>query len=196
MFTIKNRQLVLYTLQTKGSDIDKKPGFQPATSNPPGRIAAVLSEYVQKSVKLAVGILVVLGTVAGIFRLIDWRMESYLQSEQVREDIARRVRPYLIFNQNGSILVDGGGMQYLQEPPEVIVGDSPDLTITVFPKEHMSFCPLIESLTGDLYHFEARRGKGHQWILLGDRSGRLGQRSFPTANEDDFVLRMEILKGG
>ena len=118
----------------------------------------------------AIGLIIAI--VLGINELIDRRIEN----EQFIRKVAAKIRPYVIFDVNSSILVDGGAMQYF-ERIEVEHGTrdvatpqgkiaTPTLKIVVTPTHHLAYAPLIEKLgAGRLIHTpNPKRGTGHQWI--------------------------------
>jgi hypothetical protein len=78
-------------------------------------------------------------------------------------------RPYVIFDVNSSILVDGGAMQYLEKIEVEQTGPQNGtipIKIVVTPTHHLAYPPLIEKLgAGRLIHTpNPKRGTGHQWI--------------------------------
>lgn len=168
-----------------------------ATANSPHDTGSILWKGLKDSVRVSVSVLVLVGVLWGLLQFVDWRIAAYLSNERILEDIARRARPYVIFNQAGSVLFDGGAMEYLSEPPKVSlnVPEGYVISITISPKRHMGTPPIIESLTGHVLYFDAKRGEGFQWILSAGTSGTMGGRSFSVGNEEDIVLRMEILRG-
>jgi hypothetical protein len=52
----------------------------------------------------------IIGTLYGLSIYIDNRITKIITSREFSEKLAREVRPYIIFDINGSILFDGGGM--------------------------------------------------------------------------------------
>lgn len=105
------------------------------------------------------------GVLYGCMRFIDSRIEHAINDEQLIKKIASHVRPYVVFDENGSVLVDGGAMQYLEE---IEVGklteDDFTIEVTVTPKDHLANAPLIEALSKYEIFAVPERGRGHQWI--------------------------------
>lgn len=114
--------------------------------------------------------------VYGSMLFIDSRIEHATNDEQFIRRVSSHVRPYIIFDVDSSILVDGGAMQYL-EGIQVEHGTrdvatpngkiaTPTLKIVVTPTRHLAYAPLIEKLGGGrLIHTpNPKRGAGHQWV--------------------------------
>ncbi len=97
---------------------------------------------------------------------IEYRVQSSVNSPEFLDNLSRRIRPYVIFDENESILVDMGGMDYLEriEVRKDKDGGFGPRTIIVTPKEHLAQAPLVERVGAGDIDFKSRRGKGHQWI--------------------------------
>ena len=124
-------------------------------------------------------VIVVLGLLLTLYALQDHLNNSIrriVNDEQFIKKVASHVRPYVIFDANETIHVDGGAMQYLEkiEVKEVAtvskVGEEEshvaELKIIVTPKHHLTYGPIIEAL-GELRSiiiYEPKRGVGHRWI--------------------------------
>jgi len=119
--------------------------------------------------KTIVLIIAVVSGIYGSIHFIDVRIEHAINDEQFIRRVSSHVRPYVIFDANSSILVDGGAMQYL-EKIEVEKGTEDGalipVKIVVTPTRHLAYPPLIEKLgAGRLIHTpNPKRGAGHQWI--------------------------------
>ena len=68
----------------------------------------------------------IIGTLYGLSIYIDNRITKIVTSREFSEKLSREVRPYIIFAINGSILFDGGGMQYLEDVTIEPVQESSD----------------------------------------------------------------------
>ena len=110
----------------------------------------------------AIGLIIAI--VLGINELIDRRIEN----DQFIRKVAAHIRPYVIFDENGSILVDGGAMQDLEKievESEVKEGENyPNLKIIVTPKHHLVYPPIIESLLPIMFDITDERGEGNKFI--------------------------------
>jgi len=126
-----------------------------------------------KTVKVVLAIIVSIVTVVaaiyGFEAFIDSRIERVVNGEQFIRKVSSYVRPFVIFDGEGAVLVDGGACEYL-EKLEVLEGKKDGniipVKITVTPKHHLAYPPLIEKLGAG--HFmdspNPKRGTGHQWI--------------------------------
>ena len=141
---------------------------------------------------------IVLGTFAllGIFST-PFAVQSYLNNkidERVNDPVfigkvATQVRPSVIFNSSGSILADLGGMALIDR---IEVSGFPTnleekLLVDVFPKQHLAFPPLLESIDGANWFIKTKRGNGYQWSY---------ELSLETSEQEpkEFRLRMEIVR--
>ena len=112
----------------------------------------------------------IMAIIVGLYALpkfIDSRINSAINDEEFVRKIASHVRPYIIFDTNETILVDGGAMQYLQGSPKIRFADKDlegDFQIIVTPKDYLSQAPLIESLCTCEFIDSSQRGKGLEWI--------------------------------
>jgi hypothetical protein len=119
---------------------------------------------------------VILAAAFGVVEFIDWRIERAINDEQFIRKVASNIRPYVIFDVDESILVDGGAMQYLERICVEIKGETwenakPEkknvynLEIIVIPKSYLAHAPLIEPLSGlrDIVIYDGERGTGYQW---------------------------------
>ena len=126
-----------------------------------------------ENVAAIIGILV---AVFGVVEFIDWRIERAINDEQFMRKVASNIRPYVIFDVDESILVDGGAMQYLEQICVEIKGETwenakPEekyvynLKIIVIPKSFLVHAPLIEPLSGlrSIIIYDGERGPGYQW---------------------------------
>jgi hypothetical protein len=91
------------------------------------------------------------GIIYAFTTFIDYRIKTVVQDENYVRRIAAEVRPSVIFNGNGVILVDQGAMRYLNAvkildyQPEQPWTNVP-LRILVSPKQFLSFAPLLTPL--------------------------------------------------
>lgn len=109
----------------------------------------------------------IIGTIYGFVVFIDGRINKAIHDEEFMREIASRVRPYVIFDDSNSILVDGGAMALLEEIK--VTGRKPgsveptDVSIVITPKKYLGIAPLLELLDGEAY-IEATRGEGFEWV--------------------------------
>ena len=146
------------------------------TDKEPSQRSYSLKSFLYSVSGLVVAIGAILAVGFAVYQLIDSRIEHAVNDERFIRSVSSHVRPYVIFDVNSSILVDGGAMQYLERlevedgtrdvaTPQGIVA-TPTLKIVVTPTGHLAYAPLIEKLgAGRLIHTpNPKRGTGHQWI--------------------------------
>lgn len=143
-------------------------------------------------------ILLIIGVVGGIYafiQFIDFRIKHTVNDEQFIKKVASHVRPYVIFDENESIEIEGGAMQYLEsiEVERVVVmkEDAPRFNITITPKNHLAYAPLLEAVIPVMFDITSKRGKGHQWIY--ELTAGWNAVSSDKENEP-YRFRLEILR--
>jgi len=152
-----------------------------------------------KQLKIVFGIIVPLLTVFVIIyafqAYLDNRVKDIINDEDFIGKVASNVRPYVIFDEKGSVLMDGGGMQYLQKPPEIIPCDK-GFRVIVTPKEHLHTAPIVESLNLTQYAIFYTRGSGYVWICHLYRAAKFTEDDFAdiSADEAGNRFRLEIVK--
>ncbi|MBW8042278.1 MAG: hypothetical protein FVQ85_20080 [Planctomycetes bacterium] len=139
--------------------------------------------------KTMVLIFAVLSGIYGSIRFIDSRIEKIVNDEQFIRKVASYVRPYITFDENESILIDGGAMQHLESIPKVSKKDK-NYQIIITPKDYLAHAPLIETFGLSRYDILSKRGRGFQWIYDLHYLGRtVGVEEHPT-----ICFRLEILR--
>ena len=74
-----------------------------------------LPKFLHSVYSFMVAISVILAVGFTVYQLIDSRIEQAINDEQFIRRVSSHVRPYVIFDVNSSILVDGGATQYLEK---------------------------------------------------------------------------------
>ncbi len=106
--------------------------------------------------------------IAGLYALpkvIDSHIDKAINNTEFIRKIASHVRPYMIIDSKGSVLVDDGAMQYLQRPP-LIKHDAEDenrYNIVLTPKNFLAHPPLIEMMRPFVGYTKSERGSGLDW---------------------------------
>ena len=131
------------------------------------------------------------GFIAGViavFGFIDSRVAKIKEDPIFMREVAKQVRPYVIFDEKGSILFDNGTSKYV-DVLEVNVdedrGDFKDFTIHVNFNKHFSYPPYLESLNGNGFVIKENRGKKHDWIYKLNQSSSIGQ---------EYRFRLELIQ--
>jgi hypothetical protein len=114
--------------------------------------------------EITVGLIAVIAAVYGVTRFIDWRIERRIRDESFLKRIASSLRPTVIFDEDGAILVDQGAMELLTTI-EVKKNEENGLPIEIIvePRQYLAYQPLIETLDNELVDFSVKRAKGFAW---------------------------------
>lgn len=143
------------------------------------------------------GIIKIVSVVVGLFlcfyaldSYIDQKIENKITDPRFIRQIASNVRPSVIFDSKGTILIDMGGMQYIEK---ISVETDNSLRkpkkIIVTPKAYMGHAPLITSIGIYKYIFRAERGKNLDWEYTLDPAvqwGTMGEVPLPQ-------FRLEVI---
>ncbi|MEA2076957.1 MAG: hypothetical protein U9O95_02955 [Candidatus Marinimicrobia bacterium] len=131
---------------------------------------------------IVVTIVTLFGAIIGVIFLINGQVKEQVKriasSDQFLEELSSKINPYMIFNENNSILVDMGGGKYINE---IIVEKDTfwaeevgEITnkITIIPNQLLSTAPLLKCIdSGDTYTIKVERGPKFNWIYTLDLSG-------------------------
>ncbi len=124
---------------------------------------------------------------------VEGIVEKKISEPDMIEKVKAQIRPMVVFNQNESILVDTGGMQYI-ESIRVILDQEKDTPeeIIITPKIYLAVAPILESFDDD-FVITSERGKEYQWIY---KLGAINRMSFEDSATRSGVnrFRLEIIK--
>lgn len=111
----------------------------------------------------------------GFNAYVDSRVEKLVATKDFLEKVAAHVRPSVIFDADESILIDAGGLQYLEriEVPKNKKGAFPT-QILVTPKRLMPEAPLLTCLDPIWFKITPHRGKGIAWAYRLEARGHMG----------------------
>lgn len=146
---------------------------------------------------IIVNIITILGVSFGLLLYLDNRVKSTMNDEQFIKKVASHVRPYVIFDANETIHVDGGAMQYLEkiEVKQVVrkgkAGSRSGLDIIITPKSHLAYAPALETITPTMFYVTHKRGSRHQWIYELTPGWTV---TGPDDKEETDRFRLEILR--
>jgi len=124
---------------------------------------------------------------------VGYIVEKKIRDPDMIEKVKAQIRPMVVFDQNDSILVDTGGMQYI-ETISVILDERKKAPkeIIVTPKLYLAISPILESFDDD-FVITSERGKKFQWIYkLGAINRMALQDSATRSGANRF--RLEIIK--
>jgi hypothetical protein len=141
-------------------------------------------------VAVIAGILAIIGAFYGVLSFIDKRIENRIRDDGFIHKLASALRPTVIFNQKGSILVDQGAMQFIKSIDIKLDDDKNNIypkQIIIHATKHLSYAPLLSPLDGNgLSNISISRGKKYDWIYILDY--------FMTNDEwDELRYRLEII---
>ena len=133
-------------------------------------------------------IIAVAAAIYGGLHYIDQRIETRISDESFVRRLANTMRPTVIFDERGSILIDQGAMELL-ENIEVKHDNTTKLPkeIVVFPKRHLAYAPFIQALEPELFTISAARGPRFVWVF------RLDYSAWNPEAEGKRRFRMEII---
>ena len=133
----------------------------------------------------------IIGLIAGaiaVFGFTDSRVAKIKEDPNFMQEVAKQVRPYIIFNEKGSILFDNGASKFIDDL-EINVDEKrdtfSDFTINVHFNKHFSYLPYLESLNGNEFDIEGNRGKKHDWIY------KLQQYK---SSRQNYIFRLELIQ--
>lgn len=73
--------------------------------------------------------------------------------------------PFLIFNENSTIIADYGAYEYLEKITVLKNSENELDAIRITPKHYMSIAPIIENINGDLNLSEPQRTDQIDWLI-------------------------------
>jgi hypothetical protein len=152
---------------------------------------------VSKILKFFGVIIVIGGFLYGAMQYIDQRIKHSMNDERFIKKVASHVRPYVIFDVNETIHVDGGAMQYLEKIEVKIVARKeketglPRLDIIITPKNHLAYAPVLETMSLTTFYVAHKRGSRHQWIYELTATSRIVG---PSDEVELERFRLEILR--
>lgn len=145
--------------------------------------------------------LTIFGAAAAYITVIEWRVNSIVKDPDFRQEIARRVRPAMVFDAGGRVLADVGALGLLEGVPNVKIttttnagGTSSMTTITVRPKGFLAVEPILESLDDGHVSVSVKRVGGTAWeILVTGRYGFYVDPEFVATNLAPERYRLELV---
>jgi hypothetical protein len=129
----------------------------------------------------------------GLITYIEEIVEKKISEPEIIEKVKAQIRPMVVFDQNESILVDTGGMQYI-ESIHVITKQKNGIPqeIIITPKIYLAVAPILESFDDD-FVIVSERGKGFQWIYRLGAIKRLALEDSATSKGVNR-FRIEVIK--
>ena len=153
-----------------------------------------------KFLKLAFTIVAALGVIfgaySGIVLFVDSRIESYLESRDLKEALLRETKKYLVFDgkgviRNDPLKISDEWIEEIRVEKTDRFGDVPAARIEIQFKKHLQFQPILHSyqLAGDVF---ADRVDTHTWAfelfsLMGLNKENQGK---DLATESSYLLQI------
>ncbi len=117
-----------------------------------------------KILEAIIVILTISGAIYGAMQFIDKRIEKKLQDDSFVRKVAAYLRPAVVFDERGSIVIDQGGMEIIDSIEiKHDEGSSLPLTIIVNPKRYLAHPPFIFPLDNEMVDFKSSRGERFIW---------------------------------
>ncbi len=124
---------------------------------------------------------------------IDNKIDKKINNPSYIKKVASHVRPFIIFDENESILADSGGMEYIEDIKVEAKADRFEpIKIIITPKSHLAYPPLLEVISPYEVSIDTKRGIHHRWIYEVSVEGRLGPDT--TREIDPIRFKLEIIK--
>lgn len=121
------------------------------------------------ALEIAAACITVITALYGVVFFVDKRIDSRLRDDAYLRKIASVLRPTVIFDHKGSILIDQGAMAFIQS---IEVEPSTHLPypkrIIVSPNKHLAQAPLLTLLDSDMANVEVSRGTKFDWFFTLD----------------------------
>jgi len=109
--------------------------------------------------------IVIIGAYHGLNVFVDNKISVNMSNPVFLRELARSVRPSVVFDERGSILADLGASNLIKEIKVTKEQkETLTLTITVTPCEYLGIEPVLEALDG-YYAIRAERGSKYDWVF-------------------------------
>lgn len=122
-------------------------------------------------------VLGVFAAIASLYLSIYWqisssvekRIDAKINSPEYIRKVAAEVRPSIVFDHEGKILHDGGGLKYIDsniifEKINDSKSEKGDYKISITSKIYLQSLPLLEPID-QTYVIKGKRGKGLKWVF-------------------------------
>ena len=102
-------------------------------------------------------------------KYIEDRVQEALSKDEVIQKISLLVKPDMLFDESGAIIVDRGASAFVQDKGIKFIyqktkNDGPTEIHISFAK-HLKTPPLLTLLNNDIAFIKAKRGESHCWIF-------------------------------
>ena len=142
-------------------------------------------------IKTAIAIISMVAALFAIHLYVDWWMEQKIYGDEFVKKVAENLRPFMIFDEKENVLYDKGAGKYITNFQVHIKKDGEPGRITITPKEHLAYSPILESLDARFVITESR-GHKNAWVYeLKPISAILDQSSAIVTR---WRFRLEIVR--
>jgi len=122
----------------------------------------LLSEY-----KNTIKFLTVLGTIViiyfGVDQYLDSKIENKITDDSYISQLSKTLRPFLVFNNDGVVIYDHGGLNFIDRIKIKHTDNRWADTIFIYSKTFLQEAPLMEFIGSYLYSYEAKRISNLCW---------------------------------
>lgn len=124
----------------------------------------------KSALEIAAALVAVVGALYGALVFVDKRIAAKIRDDSFVRELAGALRPAVIFDNAGSVLVDQGGMRYIEDIEVSADEAQPPYPgkITLRLRRHLAYAPLLVPLEGDVVSITSARGKKHDWVYTLD----------------------------
>lgn len=129
-----------------------------------------------------------------IRKYIEDRVQEALCKDEVIQKISLLVKPDMIFDDKGSIIIDRGASAFIKDRGIFFSVEDSECApapseIRISFSKHMKTAPLITPLNFDAVYLQSKRGEAHDWIY------KLTYSSIFDPDDPEFArrYRLEIL---
>jgi hypothetical protein len=137
--------------------------------------------------EIVVAVITVIAAPYLVIKFIDKRIENRIRDDAFLRKLASSLRPSVVFDHKGSVLIDQGAMHFIEAINVELGKEGPyPKRIIIHPTQHLSYAPLLTPLESDLADISTSRGNKHDWIYTIDY--------FMTSDERRMLrYRLEII---
>jgi hypothetical protein len=129
--------------------------------------------------------------ISSLDKKIGQAVDDKINSPDFINKVAEKAkRPIVMFDQHGSVLLDGGGMVFINDIRVKLDRNDP-VEITISPNKHLNVAPILESLDAE-YVIRERRGNKFDWVYELGAVQALVLESSAKAKEK-LRFRLEII---
>lgn len=134
----------------------------------------------------------------GIFYGLQWYLEKQILNDPgFITKLSHKIRPALLFDEEGIIVRDMGAKEYVINIKVVVKADPKKARmkiITVYLNKYLDLPPILEPLYGDFVQTPAKRGKENTWIYqVGEIDTLTWGSSVELTEKEKPHFRLEII---